>query len=83
MSKPWLTVAAAVLLAIPFGWGLGVLAAYVVAGKEFGQLPMATVPLGIIGSIAFALWPSIRAGTRLAVMAAGCAAFILLGWLLA
>ena len=82
MYKPWLTVAA-MLMAIPFGWGLGVLAAYVVAGKEFGQLPVATVPLGIIASIAFALWPSIRAGTRLAVMVVGCVAFVVLGWLLA
>lgn len=71
------------VMAIPFGWGLGVVAAYIVAGKEFGQLPVATVPLAIIASIAFALWPAIKASTRLIVMVAGCAAFILLGWLLA
>jgi hypothetical protein len=30
-----LIVAAAVILALPFGWGLGLLAAYIVAGKHF------------------------------------------------
>jgi len=41
----WLIVGAAVVMALPFGWGLGLLVAYIVAGKNFGQLPAATVPL--------------------------------------
>ena len=80
---PWITVAAAVVMALPFGWGLGVLAAYIVAGKNFGQLPVATVPLGILAALAFALWLSIRPSTRLKVTFGGSAAFILLAWLFA
>jgi len=77
----WLMVAAAAVLALPFGWGLGVLAAYLIAGKNFGQLPAATVPAGIIAALVFALWPSFQPRTRLVVMAAGTAVFLLLGWL--
>ena len=79
----WLMVGAAVFLALPFGWGLGVLAAYVIAGKNIGQLPVATVPLGIIASIAFALWPSISPSKRLSVMFFGSVVFIALAWLTA
>ena len=84
MQMPsWVTVAAAVVLAFPFGWGLGVLFAYVIGGKNFGQLPIATVPLGIIAAIVFALWPSFKPSTRFQVMLAGSAMFILVGWLVA
>jgi hypothetical protein len=79
----WLIVAAAVVLALPFGWGLGLLVAYVVAGKNFGQLPAATVPLGLLAAVAFALWPSFRPSTRLTVTFLGSAAFILFAWLIA
>jgi hypothetical protein len=47
----WVIVAAAVITALPFGWGLGVIAAYLLAGPSFGQLPALTVPLGIIAAI--------------------------------
>jgi hypothetical protein len=80
---PWVTVAAAAVLALPFGWGLGVLAAYILAGKNFGQLPAATVPIGIVAALAVALWPSIKPSTRLKVTLAGSLVFILLAWLLA
>jgi hypothetical protein len=53
-----------------------------VAGKNFGQLPALTVPLGIIASIAFALARSLSPGTRLTIMAAGTVVFLLLGLLL-
>jgi hypothetical protein len=79
----WITVVAAVVMAFPFGWGLGVVGAYVLGGKNFGQLPAATVPLGIVASIVFALWPSLTPSTRLKVMVAGSTAFILLAWLVA
>jgi hypothetical protein len=63
----WLLVIAAVLAAFPFGWGLGVFVAYLVAGKNFGQLPVLTVPLGIAAS--HSCHRSVRAhasaGTRL------------------
>jgi hypothetical protein len=61
-------VAAAVLVALPFGWGLGVFVAYLVAGRNFGQLPALTVPLCLIASIVFALSRSFTPGTRLTIM---------------
>ena len=78
----WVVTAAALVMALPFGWGLGVIAAFVVAGKEFGQLPVATVPLGIVASFVFALWQPIRAGVRLAVLVAGTVVFIAVARLL-
>lgn len=74
-------VAAAVLMALPFGWGLGVFAAYVLAGGNFGQLPAATVPIGIIAAVAFAFWSRITPITRLKVTFGGTVAFALIGWL--
>jgi hypothetical protein len=53
----WAVVTAAVVVAFPFGWGLGVTAAYLLAGSDFGQLPALTVPVGIIAAIVFALMP--------------------------
>jgi len=79
----WVLTAATVVLALPFGWGLGLLAAYLIAGKNFGQLPAGTVPLGIIAAVTFALWPSLKVTTRFTVMLGGGAAFILLAWLIA
>ena len=79
----WLLVIAAVIAALPFGWGLGVVVAYLVAGPNFGQLPILTVPIGLIVSIAFALLPILTAGTRLAILAVGAAAFIVLGMFIA
>ena len=38
-------VAASVSIALPFGWGLGVVAAHLMAGHDFGQLLALTVPL--------------------------------------
>lgn len=69
---------AALLLALPFGWGFRVTLAYAIAGKDFGQLPAATVPIGLIASIGFAAWPSIPAKIRCASMAAGTAIFVLI-----
>lgn len=73
----------AVLLALPFGWGLGVALAYAIAGKNFGQLPAGTVPIALMASVAFAPWPAISAKARCAIMAAGTAVFVLIsltGW---
>jgi hypothetical protein len=71
-------IAAAVLAALPFGWGLGVMAAYLLAGPDFGQLPALTVPLAIIAAIVFALSPVLSAPKRLLIMVAGTGLFILL-----
>ena len=76
-------VTAAVVMALPFGWGLGVLAAYMLAGRNFGQLPVATVPLGIVAAIVFALSPVATPGRRLKIMLAGTAMFIVFAWLVA
>jgi hypothetical protein len=69
----WAVVAAAVVMAFPFGWAIGILVAYFIAGSNFGQLPAATVPIGIVAAIVFALWPSLKPSTRLAVMLLGTA----------
>ena len=79
----WVVVAAAVVMALPFGWGIGVLVAYLLAGPDFGQLPIATVPIGIVGAVVFALSPALEASTRLQVMVAGTAIFFVVGWLIA
>ena len=75
----WAVVTAAVLAAFPFGWGLGVVGAYLLAGPDFGQLPALTVPVGIIAAIIFALLPLLTARKRLLIMVAGTGLFILLG----
>jgi hypothetical protein len=75
----WAVVTAAVIAAFPFGWGLGVVAAYLLAGPDFGQLPALTVPLGIMAAIVFALLPLLRARKRLLIMVAGTGLSILLG----
>jgi hypothetical protein len=72
-----LFVIAAVLLALPFGWGLGVVLAYAIAGSDFGQLPAGTVPLAIVASIVFALSPKLSPKTRFIIMATGTAGFVL------
>ena len=46
-----------------------------VAGKDFGQLPAATVPLGILAALVFALWPSVKPRTRLTILVAGALVF--------
>jgi hypothetical protein len=76
--SPVIFTIAAVVLALPFGWGLGVALAYAIAGKDFGQLPAGTVPIALMASTAFAVWPAIPAKIRCAVMAAGTAFFVLI-----
>jgi hypothetical protein len=76
-------VGTAVVMALPFGWGLGVVAAYLVAGKDFGQLPVATVPLGVVAAITFAVSPIVEARTRLKIIVAGTLLFIVFAWLAA
>jgi hypothetical protein len=75
----WSIVTSAVLAAFPFGWGLGVTAAYLLAGPDFGQLPALTVPVGIIAAIVLALLPLLSARKRLLIMVVGTGLFILLG----
>jgi hypothetical protein len=81
--RNWTLTGLTVVLALPFGWGLGVIVAYLIAGKTFGQLPVATVPLGLIAAVAFALSPRVKITTRFTVTLVGAAAFVLLAWLIA
>ena len=80
---PVVMLIAAVILALPFGWGLGVVLAYAIAGPQFGVLPALTIPIATAGAIAFVLASSMTAQTRLAIMAGGSAVFVvlsLIGW---
>lgn len=81
-ARDVLTVAGAVVAAFPFGWGLGVVAAYLIAGSEVGQLPALTVPLGIATALLFAVLPIGKATTRLTILAGGAVGFILLARLI-
>jgi hypothetical protein len=73
----WVVVTAAVIAALPFGWGLAVLAAYLLTAGRIGQLPALTVPLAIIGSIAFTLSRSLSPGMPLTSFSSGpqCSCF--------
>jgi hypothetical protein len=64
-------VAASVSIALPFGWGLGVVAALLMAGHDFGQLLALTVPLCIVAAVAFALSPLLTPGKWLAILSIG------------
>ena len=79
----WVMVTAAVVMAFPFGWGVGLLAAYIIAGKEVGQLPAATVPLGLLGALAFAVSPTAQPTTRFKILSAGAVLLVALAWLVA
>ena len=84
MNVPsWVVVAGAVVAALPFGWGLGLVAAYMIAGKDFGQLPALTVPIGLLAALVFALWPSVKPRTRLTVLFVGAVVFIVFAQLTA
>jgi hypothetical protein len=78
----WALVTAAVIAALPFGWGLGVFVAYLVTAGRIGQLPALTVPLAIIGAIVFALSPWLSPGTRLTILAVGTGVFLVLAGVL-
>ncbi len=79
---PWLVTIATWIAVLPFGWALGLLAALVVSGPHFGQLPAMTVPLGIVAAIGFARSSRFTPGRRLAIMVVGTVAIFLLGSLL-
>ena len=59
------------MVAIPCGWLLGVGAAELLLGRDFGVFPVITIPLGLIAAVTFALMSRINPGVRLAVLAAG------------
>ncbi|MGH8504657.1 MAG: hypothetical protein ACRETM_01675 [Stenotrophobium sp.] len=67
-TPDWVFATAAVVVALPCGWGLGIVAATCMAGSDFGQLPAVTVPLGIVAALVFALSPILTAKKRLTVL---------------
>ena len=71
--------AAAVVSALPFGSGLGVLAAYVLVGPNFGVFPVLTIIPSIAAAMAFAVSPVLTAGKRLAILVIGTGLLVLLG----
>jgi hypothetical protein len=75
----WVVVAAAVVAALPFGWGLGVLIAYILTAGRIGQLPALTVPLAIVCSIVFALSRALAPWMRLTILLVGTGVFLVLG----
>jgi hypothetical protein len=76
-SLTWLIVALAVVAAIPFGWLLGVFAAELIVGPEFGVFPVLTIPFGMTASIWFSVSRIATPVIRLAILLFGTAAFAL------
>lgn len=59
-----------VLIALPFGWFLGLVAAFVLAGgNDVAQTPMLTVPFALPLALVFAFLPIGSASQRLKWMA--------------
>lgn len=71
--QSWLLIVAALLVALPFGFLLGMLIAWVVAGRStmVGMIPIMTIPPAVIAALVFALVPVFTAGTRLTTLAIG------------
>jgi hypothetical protein len=63
---------AAVLAALPCGYCFGVVAAFLMAGgPDVGQVPLLTVPVGMLVAVLFALLPMVGAQTRFMTMVVG------------
>jgi hypothetical protein len=75
----WVVVTAAVIMAVPFGWGLGVVIAMLAVGRDVGVLPAAIIPFAIVGSIWFALSSVTTPLIRLAALTAGTVLFLIFG----
>ena len=71
-SAPYIVLAA--VLAFPFGYFVGVVLAYLIAGPDMGVLPVATIPPALIAALAIAFWPSLPPERRLAINGIGTVA---------
>jgi hypothetical protein len=71
-------VALAVIVAVPFGWELGVFIAQLIVGRDVGVFPVLTIPMGLVVAIAFALRSTVNPGFRLAALAVGTGALALI-----
>ena len=78
----WVIVTLTVVAAIPAGWELGVAFAYVLAGPAMGVLPVLTIPFGLIVALGFALTPWLQPATRLSILVAGTALFLVVSLVL-
>ena len=66
---------AAVLAALPCGYGSGVVAAYLLSGgPDIGRAPLLTVPLALLVTTVFGLLPFLRAETRFMITSVGAIA---------
>lgn len=66
---------AAILAALPFGYGFVVVAAVLLAGgPDTGQAPLLTVPLGLLAALIVALLPLLQAQTRFIITVVGAIA---------
>jgi len=74
---PKVITAAAAFAAVPCGWALGVLAARLIAGPDFGVLPVLTIPFGIVAAMWLALSSRLGAWTRLAILVITTGLFLL------
>jgi hypothetical protein len=59
------------LLAIPAGWTVGLAVAVLLTFGRIGQLPLLTVPAGIVAAVIYALWHPIEPSRRLKTLAIG------------
>jgi hypothetical protein len=73
-----MNVIVAVLAAIPCGFGLGVIAAYLLTMGEIGQLPMITAPIGMVSCVLYAILPIGKPAKRRNVLLAGAGGVLLL-----
>ncbi|HEY1244526.1 MAG TPA: hypothetical protein VGF29_06800 [Hyphomicrobiaceae bacterium] len=66
---------AAVLAALPCGYGSGVVAAYLLSGgPDIGRAPLLTVPLALLVTTVFGLLPFLQAETRFMIASVGAIA---------
>jgi hypothetical protein len=66
---------AAVLAALPCGYGSGVVAAYLLSGgPDIGRAPLLTVPLALLVTTVFGLLPFLPAETRFMITGVGAIA---------
>jgi hypothetical protein len=70
---------AAMLAALPCGYGSGVVAAYLLSGgPDIGRAPLLTVPLALLVTTVFGLLPFLQAETRFMITGVGAIAAVVL-----
>jgi hypothetical protein len=67
--RNFVLIVACCLLAIPAGSTVGLIVAALLTFGKIGQLPILTVPAGIVAALVYALWRPIEPARRLKVLA--------------